>query len=152
MAKSLRASSKVKARNARRYNDKTDYAVTHAARLNAISSRLAQRVAAKEDAEEQASKAEDEMETEGQDASAAAAAAGDNDQGWYRLSSPLCSFSQIEQQQQQQKKERGGDVDALLLGLVDPDSIGFSDSESEASSDSSEEDRLSWLWEQQDLQ
>lgn len=44
MAKSLRASSKVKARNARRYNPNTDYAVTQAARLHAISQRLAARV------------------------------------------------------------------------------------------------------------
>jgi hypothetical protein len=43
MAKSLRASSKVKARNARRYNDNTDYAVAQAARLNALSQRLKER-------------------------------------------------------------------------------------------------------------
>ncbi len=41
MAKSLRSSSKVKARNIRRYNPKSDYAVAEAARTSALSARLA---------------------------------------------------------------------------------------------------------------
>ena len=48
MAKGLRASSKVKARNARRYTPGTDYQVIHAARLNAISQRLMSRMASGE--------------------------------------------------------------------------------------------------------
>lgn len=50
MAKGLRSSSKLAARNRKRYTDSSDYAVTAAARLNQVSSRLQQRVRApKED-------------------------------------------------------------------------------------------------------
>ena len=41
MAKSLRSSSKLKARNQKRSNPKSDYAVAEAARLNALHARLA---------------------------------------------------------------------------------------------------------------
>lgn len=41
MAKSLRSSSKLKARNQKRHDPKSDYAVTEAARVAALSSRLA---------------------------------------------------------------------------------------------------------------
>lgn len=41
MAKGLRSSSKLKARNQKRTNPKSDYAVAEAARLNALSNRLA---------------------------------------------------------------------------------------------------------------
>lgn len=41
MAKGLRSSSKLKARNQKRTNPKSDYAVAEAARLNALSTRLA---------------------------------------------------------------------------------------------------------------
>ncbi|TKY89288.1 hypothetical protein EX895_001819 [Sporisorium graminicola] len=41
MAKSLRSSSKLKARNQKRTNPKSDYAVAEAARVNALSTRLA---------------------------------------------------------------------------------------------------------------
>ncbi|SPO24378.1 uncharacterized protein UTRI_03646 [Ustilago trichophora] len=41
MAKSLRSSAKLKARNVKRHNPKSDYAVAEAARVNALSSRLA---------------------------------------------------------------------------------------------------------------
>ncbi len=41
MAKSLRSSSKLKARNQKRSNPKSDYAVAEAARVNALSARLA---------------------------------------------------------------------------------------------------------------
>ncbi|CDS01346.1 uncharacterized protein SPSC_06622 [Sporisorium scitamineum] len=41
MAKSLRSSSKLKARNQKRHNPKSDYAVAEAARVNALSARLA---------------------------------------------------------------------------------------------------------------
>lgn len=51
MAKGLRASSKVKARNARRYTPGSDYEVTHAARLHAISQRLMSRVKGKRSAD-----------------------------------------------------------------------------------------------------
>lgn len=44
MAKGLRASSKVKARNARRYTPGSDYQMIHAARLNSISQRLLSRM------------------------------------------------------------------------------------------------------------
>lgn len=40
MAKSLRSSSKLKARNQKRTNPKSDYAVAEAARLNALNARL----------------------------------------------------------------------------------------------------------------
>ncbi|EST05154.1 hypothetical protein PSEUBRA_005416 [Kalmanozyma brasiliensis GHG001] len=40
MAKSLRSSSKLKARNQKRTNPKSDYAVAEAARVNALSARL----------------------------------------------------------------------------------------------------------------
>ncbi|SNX83845.1 uncharacterized protein MEPE_02553 [Melanopsichium pennsylvanicum] len=40
MAKSLRSSSKLKARNVKRHNPKSDYAVTEAARINALNARL----------------------------------------------------------------------------------------------------------------
>lgn len=40
MAKSLRSSSKLKARNQKRSNPKSDYAVAEAARVNALSARL----------------------------------------------------------------------------------------------------------------
>ncbi|PKI84760.1 hypothetical protein MVES_001331 [Malassezia vespertilionis] len=43
MAKSLRASSKLAARNRKRYTGTSDYAVVAAARLNQVSSRLAER-------------------------------------------------------------------------------------------------------------
>ncbi|KAL4401829.1 hypothetical protein ACI68E_001478 [Malassezia pachydermatis] len=45
MAKSLRASSKLAARNRKRYTDTSDYAVTAAARLQMVSDRLKQRIA-----------------------------------------------------------------------------------------------------------
>ncbi|SPO23824.1 uncharacterized protein UTRI_03646_B [Ustilago trichophora] len=41
MAKSLRSSAKLKARNVKRHNPKSDYAVAEAARVNALSTRLA---------------------------------------------------------------------------------------------------------------
>ena len=44
MAKGLRSKSKIAARNARRYTPGTDYAVTHAARMHQVSSRLAERL------------------------------------------------------------------------------------------------------------
>lgn len=44
MAKSLRASSKLAARNRKRYTDTSDYAVTAAARLQQVSERLRQRL------------------------------------------------------------------------------------------------------------
>ena len=42
MAKSLRSSSKLKARNQKRHNPKSDYAVAEAARVNALSARLSE--------------------------------------------------------------------------------------------------------------
>jgi len=44
MAKSLRASSKLAARNRKRYTESSDYAVTAAARLQQVSERLKQRM------------------------------------------------------------------------------------------------------------
>lgn len=41
MAKSLRSSAKLKARNVKRHNPKSDYAVAEAARVSALSARLA---------------------------------------------------------------------------------------------------------------
>lgn len=46
MAKSLRSRSKLAARNHKRYTPGTDYAVTAAARLNQVASRLQQRATA----------------------------------------------------------------------------------------------------------
>lgn len=46
MAKSLRSHSKLAARNAKRYTEGTDYAVTAAARLQQVSDRLKQRLQA----------------------------------------------------------------------------------------------------------
>jgi hypothetical protein len=51
MAKSLRASSKLKARNARRYTPGSDYQVANAARINALSQRLMSRMKGKEKAD-----------------------------------------------------------------------------------------------------
>lgn len=48
MAKSLRASSKLKARNARRYTPGSDYQVANAARINALSQRLMARMKGKD--------------------------------------------------------------------------------------------------------
>ncbi|WFD19940.1 hypothetical protein MCAP1_002182 [Malassezia caprae] len=44
MAKSLRSSSKLAARNRKRYTESSDYAVTAAARLQQVSERLKQRM------------------------------------------------------------------------------------------------------------
>lgn len=43
MAKSLRSKSKLAARNAKRYNRESDYAVVHAARLHVTASKLAEK-------------------------------------------------------------------------------------------------------------
>ncbi|PWN36251.1 uncharacterized protein FA14DRAFT_179612 [Meira miltonrushii] len=69
MAKGLRASSKVKARNARRYTPGTDYQVIHAARLNSISQRLMSRMNQGDD--ERTESAEDKDSTKAQDATTA---------------------------------------------------------------------------------
>ncbi|CAO1630291.1 unnamed protein product [Sympodiomycopsis kandeliae] len=57
MAKGLRSKSKIASRNAKRYDPKTDYAITQAARLHQTASRLASknksnRTVTDEDAEE----------------------------------------------------------------------------------------------------
>lgn len=152
MAKSLRASAKVKARNARRYTPGNDYTVTHAARLNAVSQRLAVRMKAQ--SPKRSGKADE----------GSATSSGDNDdengvdndidadatdnKGWY-----LCLTQQQQQQQQQideQQRKAGSATnsasglarasrsasgagaasvcgDLELLGLVDPQSISLAD-------------------------
>ncbi|WFD02678.1 hypothetical protein MOBT1_001360 [Malassezia obtusa] len=70
MAKSLRSHSKVKARNLKRYTADSDYAVTAAARLNKVASRLQQRAAAPKGHEDD----DDEMDEE-----SAEAGTGDNE-------------------------------------------------------------------------
>lgn len=95
MAKSLRASSKVKHRNARRYTPGNDYTVTHAARLEAVSKRLASRMKAQE------SSASDEDKS----------ASHESDKGWY-----LCF-------ERNDKGKVWADLE--LLGLIDPQSIGL---------------------------
>ena len=64
MAKSARSKSKIAARNARRYTLGTDYQVTHAARLNHVASRLATRLNAPKEGEEDAAEEESKMEEE----------------------------------------------------------------------------------------
>lgn len=72
MAKSLRASSKLADRNRKRYTPTSDYAVTAAARLQQVASRLKKRVDApksdrEDDDEEPASAPEAPMQEEGQE-------------------------------------------------------------------------------------
>ncbi|PWN30731.1 hypothetical protein BDZ90DRAFT_22297 [Jaminaea rosea] len=69
MAKSLRARSKVAARNAKRYNDKSDYAVVQAARLAQTSGRLQEKnkhgkTVAEEDADQLEGTQDDEKMAE----------------------------------------------------------------------------------------
>lgn len=67
MAKSLRSSSKLKARNQKRSNPKSDYAVAEAARVNALSSRLAAGLK-KDKLPVESSNADEEEEAEMKDA------------------------------------------------------------------------------------
>ncbi|WFC93851.1 hypothetical protein MBRA1_000476 [Malassezia brasiliensis] len=60
MAKSLRSHSKLKARNLKRYTAGSDYAVTAAARLNKVASRLQQRAAAPKGHEDDEERMDDE--------------------------------------------------------------------------------------------
>ena len=133
MAKSLRASSKVKARNARRYTPNTDYAVTQAARLHAISQRLAERTKGpsvsevqnrqgQDDknaagvAEEEMREVEEAVETDGVDAF----------KGWC-----LCfSAGEEEMSGTGDGWQRAAIVDLELLGLVDAETIGLSQEKS----------------------
>lgn len=64
MAKSARSKSKIAARNARRYTLGTDYQVTNAARLNLVASRLAARMNAPKEGDEDAAEEENKMEEE----------------------------------------------------------------------------------------
>ncbi|CCU99146.1 unnamed protein product [Malassezia sympodialis ATCC 42132] len=59
MAKSLRASSKLAARNRKRYTETSDYAVTAAARLQQVSERLKQRMNQPKLSELEADKSDD---------------------------------------------------------------------------------------------
>ncbi|WFC98331.1 hypothetical protein MYAM1_001057 [Malassezia yamatoensis] len=60
MAKSLRSHSKLKSRNLKRYTATSDYAVTAAARLNKVASRLQQRAQAPRESDAN----DDQMEEE----------------------------------------------------------------------------------------
>lgn len=66
MAKGLRASSKVKARNERRYTPGSDYQMIHAARLNAISQRLMSRMTNGENEETENSDEKDSSKVQDQ--------------------------------------------------------------------------------------
>ena len=75
MAKGLRSKSKIAARNARRYTPGTDYAVTPAARMHQVSSRLAERLKQPPAYAEEADAGENEeeaMDAEGEDGAAPA--------------------------------------------------------------------------------
>lgn len=123
MAKSLRASNKVKARNARRYTPNTDYAIRHAARLNAIAKRLAERTQGPTvfEAEEQAAKGT--AETANVEATNESSEQGDKQevQGWYLI----CDSTNTSERM----RGRGdnvavdADIDLSLLGLIDADVI-----------------------------
>ncbi|CAO1619499.1 unnamed protein product [Parajaminaea phylloscopi] len=87
MAKSLRSKSKLGSRNVKRYNEKSDYAVVHAARLHATASRLAEKnkngkTVTEEDAdEEDVANGDAKMDAVGQSQEPATAAGGaDNDE------------------------------------------------------------------------
>lgn len=116
MAKSLRARSKVQARNAKRYNAKSDYAVVQAARLAQTSGRLADKNKhGKTLAEEEADAAEGTEDDEKMaDEAGEEAKATTENQGWY----PLIASG----------KEEGGvgsSDDALwaLFGLCDAEDL-----------------------------
>jgi hypothetical protein len=115
MAKSLRASSKVKARNARRYNPNTDYAVTQAARLNAISQRLAARVKGPSVTEETRQSSEENDEIDGDAES----------KGWCLCFDGRCGGQKVQEEARFQAAPEIT-IDVQLLGLVDAESIGLS--------------------------
>lgn len=149
MAKSLRASSKVKARNARRYTPGNDYTVTHAARLNAISTRLSQRMKAQ--STKQKGKEADAIRDA--DADAESADAKDNRQGWSlaRLRAPetgLCSMDGHvggEKISMRPCSLAISGVDLQMLGLVNPDALGFADMTAGVTERSGEEPFL-WMF------
>lgn len=149
MAKSLRASSKVKARNARRYGQNTDYAITQAARLHAISQRLAARTKGPT-VTEQDNQGSDKEDGEGkQDVQ------GDDDadsQGWC-----LC----FEEKKERERTMQGGrdeeqvqvalvtqlmHIDVQLLGLINAESIGLSDDDAAFDLDKANADLLDWMF------
>lgn len=73
MAKGLRSKSKIAARNARRYTPGTDYAVTHAARMHQVSTRLAERLKQPPvSAEDDGGENEEAMDAEGEPGAAPA--------------------------------------------------------------------------------
>lgn len=119
MAKSLRSKSKLGSRNVKRYNEKSDYAVIHAARLHATASRLAEKnKTGKTVAEEEADQAEAAMGDErmgdaGSDEKATLPVA-DTENGSY----PTCD-SDAEGIQSQSAGW------AMLLGLCDPEHISL---------------------------
>jgi hypothetical protein len=132
MAKSLRASSKVKARNARRFGDNTDYAVAQAARLHSISQRLKERTKGPTVTEQENEK-EGDNEGKRQDGEVVEE---DELQGWYAC------FEEEEEEDDdvddegvgifiwEEGEECGGSsgvgrqgLNLELLGLVDPETI-----------------------------
>jgi len=135
MAKSLRASSKVKARNARRYNPNTDYAVTQAARLHAISQRLQARVKGPSVTEEtrQSSEDNEDNEKQGQDLNADGESKGwcfcFDCKGGERQAERKGAFIEIEVVMAALERESILAIDVQLLGLVDAETIGLSDGE-----------------------
>lgn len=117
MAKSLRARSKVAARNAKRYNDKSDYAVVQAARLAQTSGRLQEKnkhgkTVAEEDADQLEGTQDDEKMAE---EPSTTDVTGAETKGWY----PFVASS----------GEHAEDVMWALFGLCDPDDIRAGDDE-----------------------
>lgn len=144
MAKSLRASSKVKARNARRYGQNTDYAITQAARLHAISQRLAARTKGPTVTEQENQGSE---EGDGEEKQEMQEVDNVNSKGWC-----LCFEKKRERGMQGGEEEKvqvalaaySMQIDVQLLGLVNAESIGLLDDESDAGE--AVADPLGWMF------
>lgn len=148
MAKSLRSKSKVKSRNIKRYNDKTDYNIIQNARLAATSSRLAHKnkhgkTLAEDEADEAEGVTGDEKMGEASTATAeddSAAVATEN--GWYQRIPPL-QHSQVLKEKVANQQDEAKDISFVLLGLCDPDSISLATIEADGPGQSS--GHLDWL-------
>lgn len=141
MAKGLRSKSKLSARNIKRTDPRSDYAVIHAARLAATSGRLAKRNRSSikagdeddgDDAMEADVRGEGEEEEEGnaaKDVSEAAergAQEGEVDKGWYMTEggSAQDSSEDIVGSSNCDSIDSGSeDLQWLLLGLCNPEDI-----------------------------
>jgi hypothetical protein len=157
MAKSLRASSKVKARNARRYGSNTDYAVTQAARLNALSQRLKERTKGPTVTEQDNQNGEDhEGEEEGLSNEDEDSKEVEESKGWYLCfedgknkrveGSDTCNLEKRDGWGDDHYGVQGCLVDLELLGLIDPESIGLSDDDAVYSGRRHRSSPVEWMF------